>query len=64
VSWTDDRGPDVSVIATELARGDSGLADKLVQNWKISVLLHALAPQQLGDPLAPSGGTPVAGQPS
>ena len=38
-----------SVIATELARGDSGLADKLVQNWKISVLLHALAPQRLQD---------------
>jgi len=26
-----------SIIATEIARGDSGLADKLVQNWKISV---------------------------
>jgi acyl-CoA dehydrogenase len=38
-----------SVIATELARGDSGLADKLVQNWKISVLLHALAPERLQD---------------
>ncbi|HUZ36149.1 MAG TPA: acyl-CoA dehydrogenase family protein [Streptosporangiaceae bacterium] len=38
-----------SIIATELARGDSGLADKLVQNWKISVLLHALAPQHLQD---------------
>ena len=38
-----------SVIATELARGDSGVADKLVQNWKISVLLHALAPQSLQD---------------
>src|ERR1039457_1972867 len=24
-----------SIIATEIARGDSGLADKLVQNWKI-----------------------------
>ena len=33
-----------AVIATELARGDSGLADKLVQNWKISVLIGALAP--------------------
>jgi alkylation response protein AidB-like acyl-CoA dehydrogenase len=36
-----------SIIATELARGDSGLADKLVQNWKISVLLRSLAPQHL-----------------
>jgi len=36
-----------AVIATELARGDSGLADKLVQNWKISVLIGALAPQRL-----------------
>ncbi len=38
-----------SIIATELARGDSGLADKLVQNWKISVLLRSLAPQHLQD---------------
>jgi len=38
-----------SVIATEIARGDSGLADKLVQNWKISVLLRSLAPQHLQD---------------
>ncbi len=36
-----------AVISTELARGDSGLADKLVQNWKISVLLGALAPEHL-----------------
>jgi alkylation response protein AidB-like acyl-CoA dehydrogenase len=36
-----------SIIATELARGDSGLADKLVQNWKISVLIGALAPRHL-----------------
>ena len=36
-----------SIIATELARGDSGLADKLVQNWKISVLLRSLAPPHL-----------------
>ncbi|HUW78845.1 MAG TPA: acyl-CoA dehydrogenase family protein [Candidatus Nanopelagicaceae bacterium] len=36
-----------AVIATELARGDSGLADKLVQNWKISVLLSGLAPEHL-----------------
>jgi hypothetical protein len=38
-----------SIIATEIARGDSGLADKLVQNWKISVLLRALAPRHLQD---------------
>jgi acyl-CoA dehydrogenase len=38
-----------SIIATELARGDSGLADKLVQNWKISVLLRSLAPPHLQD---------------
>ncbi|HEY5989047.1 MAG TPA: acyl-CoA dehydrogenase family protein [Streptosporangiaceae bacterium] len=38
-----------SIIATELARGDVGLADKLVQNWKISVLLRALAPTHLQD---------------
>ena len=38
-----------AIIATELARGDSGLADKLVQNWKISVLLRSLAPQHLQD---------------
>jgi alkylation response protein AidB-like acyl-CoA dehydrogenase len=35
------------IIATELARGDSGLADKLVQNWKISILLSELAPEHL-----------------
>jgi alkylation response protein AidB-like acyl-CoA dehydrogenase len=38
-----------SIIATEIARGDSGLADKLVQNWKVSVLLRALAPRHLQD---------------
>ena len=38
-----------SIIATEIARGDSGLADKLVQNWKISVLLRSLAPRPLQD---------------
>jgi len=36
-----------AVIAEEIARGDSGLADKLVQNWKVSVLLRNLAPQHL-----------------
>ena len=34
-------------IAEEVARGDSGLADKLVQNWKVSVLLRNLAPKHL-----------------
>jgi alkylation response protein AidB-like acyl-CoA dehydrogenase len=37
----------LAVIAVELARGDSGLADKLVQNWKISVLLAQFAPSHL-----------------
>jgi len=32
-----------ALVAAELARGDVGIADKLVQNWKISVLLRALA---------------------
>ena len=36
-----------AIIAEEIARGDSGLADKLVQNWKVSVLLRELAPKHL-----------------
>jgi alkylation response protein AidB-like acyl-CoA dehydrogenase len=36
-----------AVIAEEIARGDSGLADKLVQNWKVSLLLRNLAPRHL-----------------
>jgi alkylation response protein AidB-like acyl-CoA dehydrogenase len=36
-----------SIISEEIARGDSGLADKLVQNWKVSVLLRSLAPAHL-----------------
>lgn len=36
-----------AIIAEEIARGDSGIADKLVQNWKVSVLLRNLAPRQL-----------------
>ena len=36
-----------AVLAEEIARGDSGLADKLVQNWKVSVLLRNLAPRHL-----------------
>ena len=36
-----------ALIAEEIARGDSGLADKLVQNWKVSVLLRNFAPRPL-----------------
>jgi alkylation response protein AidB-like acyl-CoA dehydrogenase len=36
-----------AVISEEIARGDAGLADKLVQNWKVSVLLRNLAPRHL-----------------
>jgi alkylation response protein AidB-like acyl-CoA dehydrogenase len=36
-----------AIIAEEIARGDSGLADKLVQNWKVSVLLRRVAPRRL-----------------
>ena len=36
-----------ALIAEEIARGDSGLADKLVQNWKVSILLRELAPSHL-----------------
>jgi alkylation response protein AidB-like acyl-CoA dehydrogenase len=45
-----DRATEVqtfALIAGEIARGDSGLADKLVQNWKVSVLLRNLAPRHL-----------------
>src|SRR2546428_10394770 len=37
----------LALISEEIARGDSGLADKLVQNWKVSVLLRNLAPRHL-----------------
>ena len=36
-----------AMISEEIARGDSGLADKLVQNWKVAVLLRNLAPRHL-----------------
>jgi alkylation response protein AidB-like acyl-CoA dehydrogenase len=36
-----------AMIAEEIARGDSGLADKLVQNWKVSVLLRQFASRHL-----------------
>src|SRR5215470_7732923 len=45
-----ERGTEVqtfALISEEIARGDSGLADKLVQNWKVSVLLRNLAPHHL-----------------
>ena len=38
-----------ALIATEVARGDAGLADKLAQNWKVSVLLRSLASEALQD---------------
>jgi hypothetical protein len=45
-----EKGTEVStfaMISEEIARGDSGLADKLVQNWKVSVLLRQFAPRHL-----------------
>jgi alkylation response protein AidB-like acyl-CoA dehydrogenase len=36
-----------AMVAEEIARGDSGLADKLVQIWKISMLLRNIAPRHL-----------------
>ncbi len=45
-----DRSSEVqtfAIIAEEIARGNSGLSDKLVQNWKVSVLLRHLAPRHL-----------------
>jgi len=45
-----EKGTEVAtfaMISEEVARGDSGLADKLVQNWKVSVLLRQLAPRHL-----------------
>src|SRR5689334_22478582 len=45
-----DKGTEVktfALVAEELARGDSGLADKMVQNWKVSVLLRQFAPRHL-----------------
>ncbi|MEE8370586.1 MAG: acyl-CoA dehydrogenase family protein [Sphingomonadales bacterium] len=41
----------LALIAEEIARGDSGFADKLVQNWKVSVLLSAYAPKHLQERL-------------
>ena len=39
-----------ALIAEEVARGDSGLADKLVQNWKVAILLREVAPKDLVAP--------------
>jgi alkylation response protein AidB-like acyl-CoA dehydrogenase len=36
-----------ALVAQEISRGDSGLADKLVQVWKISTLLKNIAPRKL-----------------
>jgi alkylation response protein AidB-like acyl-CoA dehydrogenase len=36
-----------AMVAEEIARGDCGLADKLVQIWKISKLLANIAPRHL-----------------
>src|SRR5213080_3659886 len=55
-----------ALISEEIARGDSGLADKLVQNWKVSVLLRprtASSPGALGSapvrrPELPPGALP------
>src|SRR2546425_13242619 len=45
-----DPAPEVqtfTLISQEVARGDSGLSDKLVQIWKVSVLLRNVAPRHL-----------------
>jgi hypothetical protein len=36
-----------AMVAEEISRGDAGLADKLVQIWKISKLLQNIAPRHL-----------------
>ena len=36
-----------AVISEELSRGDCGLSDKMVQIWKVSVLLRNVAPRHL-----------------
>jgi alkylation response protein AidB-like acyl-CoA dehydrogenase len=49
-----------AIVSEEIARGDSGLADKLVQIWKVSVLLRNQAPRQLQERWFPK----VVGDPS
>ena len=36
-----------AMISEEIARGDAGLSDKLVQIWKVSLLLRNVAPRHL-----------------
>lgn len=36
-----------TLVALELARGDCGLADKLIQTWKLSVLMRTYASQRV-----------------
>ena len=36
-----------AMISEEISRGDAGLSDKLVQIWKVSVLLRNVAPRHL-----------------
>jgi alkylation response protein AidB-like acyl-CoA dehydrogenase len=36
-----------AMVSEEISRGDSGLADKLVQIWKVSKLLQNIAPRHL-----------------
>ena len=36
-----------AVLCEEVARGDTGLADKMSQNWKITRMLRFLAPQHI-----------------
>jgi len=36
-----------AIIGEEIARGDAGLADKIIQNWKVAMLLRNLAPNHL-----------------
>lgn len=36
-----------AVLCEEVARGDSGLADKLSQNWKVTRMLRYLAPRHI-----------------
>jgi alkylation response protein AidB-like acyl-CoA dehydrogenase len=38
-----------AIIGEEIARGDAGLADKIIQNWKVAMLLRNLAPKHLQD---------------
>ena len=58
-----EKGTEVAtfaMIAEEIARGDSGLADKLVQNWKVSVLLRQFAPQAFAGEMVQAAGRRAA----